>query len=67
MLLWLEPDLKSFSTRDVQQKKAELSAPHQAGFQQIGLELHASHSPKRRQTRLACRTPSKQQRRVAVL
>ena len=31
------------------------------------LELHASHSPKRRQTRLACRTPSKQQRRVAVL
>ena len=32
MLLWLEPDLKSFSTRDVQQKKAELSAPHPSAF-----------------------------------
>ena len=40
MLLWLEPDLKSFSTRDVQQKKAELSAPHQAGFQQRGFQHH---------------------------
>ena len=66
MLLWLEPDLKSFSTRDVQQKKAELSAPHPSELllQDIG---HSADILKANPARLPHSLKATASRRSAVV